>query len=292
MGTSELLAVESLDLADVEAGLRLSDAAGWNQNADDWAFFVGEGDAFGLRDNVGALIATAAALPYGGEVGWISMVLVDARHRHRGHASRLLGECVESLHRASRIPVLDATPAGAEVYRRGGFVAGFVFERWEGDGAGLPLGEDRSDALVVASGVEREAPGSVDALIALDGSAWGIDRAPLLRGFLARQESSGWLAPDASGFAIRRAGRRAAQIGPVLAADPGSAIALIDAALANIAGRTFIDVPVHAQSDPLVRELAKRGFVRQRSFVRMALGPTRALAANERVFALAGPEFG
>jgi len=32
--------------------------------------------------------------------------------------------------------------------------------------------------------------------------------------------------------------------------------------------------------------------VRQRPFVRMALGDARPAAARERVFALAGPEFG
>ena len=38
--------------------------------------------------------------------------------------------------------------------------------------------------------------------------------------------------------------------------------------------------------------LVRRGFVRQRSFVRMALGNVGAAAARDRIFALAGPEFG
>ena len=90
MAPSDALAIERLGAADIDAALRLSDAARWNQTADDWAHFVAQGDAFGLRDDAAGLIATAAALPYGPAVGWISMVLVDARHRHRGHATRLL----------------------------------------------------------------------------------------------------------------------------------------------------------------------------------------------------------
>src|SRR5947208_992421 len=134
MASSDVLAIERLAADDVAGGLALSDAAGWNQSADDWSFFLSAGAAFGVRDDAGALIATAAALPYDAATGWISMVLVDAGHRHRGIASQLVDACVASLRDAGRTPVLDATPAGAAVYARIGFVAGFGFERWEGDG--------------------------------------------------------------------------------------------------------------------------------------------------------------
>ncbi len=130
----------------------------------------------------------------------------------------------------------------------------------------------------------------VDALLALDRSVWGIGRAALLRDFLARDGSRAWLASDASGFAIVRAGRRAHQLGPIVAADAESAVALAETALAAVRGKVFIDVPVHAQA--LADALARRGFVRQRPFVRMALGDAPALAASARVFAVAGPEFG
>ncbi|MGZ8259999.1 MAG: GNAT family N-acetyltransferase [Caldimonas sp.] len=121
---------ERLAAADAAAGLRLSDAARWNQTADDWAFFLRQGAAFGIRDDRDGLVATAAALPYGASVGWISMVLVDGRYRHQGLATRLLGVCVDALRGAGCVPVLDATPDGAPVYRRQGFVPGFAFERW------------------------------------------------------------------------------------------------------------------------------------------------------------------
>src|SRR6476646_7516064 len=170
MASSEALAIERLGPADVAGGLALSDAAGWNQSADDWSFFIAAGAAFGVRDEAGTLIATAAALPYDAATGWISMVLVDAVHRHRGIASQLVDACVASLREAGRIAVLDATPAGAAVYAKSGFVAGFAFERWEGDGA-APMAEP-----VPESGI---APGPLQAetLIALDHSAAGVDRA-------------------------------------------------------------------------------------------------------------------
>jgi GNAT superfamily N-acetyltransferase len=283
VGAGEAPAIERLARADVDAGLRLSDAARWNQTDDDWAFFIEHGDAFGLRDGAGALVATAAALPYGARAGWVSMVLVDAAHRHRGLATRLLGACVDALRAHGRVPVLDATPDGAAVYRRAGFVAGFAFERWEGDagGAAAPVGD-----AVVDVRDERQR----DALRALDRSLWDLEREALLSDFLARPATRAFLAADASGFALVRAGRRAWQLGPIVAADADSAAALLARALGAAHGRVFVDVPVDAGAT--AAELARRGFVRQRPFVRMALGTTTALAANARVHAVAGPEFG
>ncbi|MGZ8259998.1 MAG: hypothetical protein ACXWUL_05535 [Caldimonas sp.] len=129
-----------------------------------------------------------------------------------------------------------------------------------------------------------------DRLLALDCALWGLDRGALLRDVLARPATRAWLADDASGFAIVRAGQRAEQIGPIVASDERAAIAFLDRALGAASGRVFVDVPSHW---PLLADaLAERGFVRQRPFVRMALGQTGALVASDRVFAVAGPEFG
>ncbi|HEY2187252.1 MAG TPA: GNAT family N-acetyltransferase [Caldimonas sp.] len=279
MAASEALAIDRLGTADVDAGLRLSDAAGWNQTADDWAFFVAQGDAFCIRDSDAALISTAVALPYGAGVGWISMVLVDVRHRHRGHATRLLAACVDALQSAGRVAVLDATPDGAAIYRRARFVSGFGFERWQGDAAGANPSPGES--------VVDERRGG---LLALDRATSGLDRSTLLANVLARPSTRAWLASDASGFAVLRAGRRAQQLGPIVAANEKAAVALLGRTLDAATGPVFIDVP--SRWPTLAAALGERGFVRQRSFVRMALGETAALAASARVFAVAGPEFG
>ena len=283
MASSDVLAIERLAFDDIAGGLALSDAAGWNQSADDWSFFIAAGAVFGVRDEAGTLVATAAALPYDDTAGWISMVLVDPAHRHRGIASQLVDACVRSLREAGRSAVLDATPAGAAVYAKIGFVAGFAFERWEGEG-GETIAATTSESDIAA------APAQADTLIALDRGASGVDRALLLRSFLARPATRAWLAPRGDGFALRRAGRRAAQVGPIVAGDDAAALALLALALDDVAGRVFIDVPVDRTA--IADALTRRRFVRQRPFVRMALGDARAAAARERVFALAGPEFG
>jgi GNAT superfamily N-acetyltransferase len=307
MAISEALAIERLGRGDVAAGLALSDAAGWNQTADDWAFFIAAGECHGVRDDAGRLVATAAALPYDARTGWVSMVLVDAAHRHRGIATRLVDACVASLEAQARTPVLDATPAGAAVYARSGFVAGFAFERWERFGAAgerecSNAASGRSDGLVAAgdasagagdgAGVGANALGADAAALvsALDRAASGVDRSAFWQAVMARRSTCAWSTPAGDAIAVRRAGRRAAQLGPIVAGRSSDALDLLAAALADLSGAVFVDVPVHCSE--IAHELARRGFARQRSFVRMARGDERAAAARPRVFALAGPEFG
>jgi GNAT superfamily N-acetyltransferase len=303
------LRLATLTEGDVDAGLALSDAAGWNQTGDDWALFIRHGHAIGLRDSGGRWVATAAALPYGGDRGWISMVLVAEAWRHRGLASRLLDDGVAHLRAAGVVPVLDATPAGAVVYRRLGFVPGFEIDRWErpASPAGSSATSAASSSAVPASaqlptasanapssGASRPAGlGDLDALLALDRAATGLDRRVLLASFLSRPETRAWRADGGGGFVIARAGRRAIQIGPLVASDLAEAAALLDTAIAaaQACGQAiFLDLArVHR---PLAERLERQGFARQRPFVRMSLGATEAPRLGAGMFVLAGPEFG
>ena len=287
MAVSELSATLTrveLTLADVPAGLALSDAAGWNQTADDWAVFIEHGHTVGLRTKDGQIVATAAALPYEGDLGWIAMVLVAIEFRHRGLATQLIDECVRALQQGNVTPVLDATPAGAQVYRRIGFVSGFELERWE---RGLADAEDLPPS---SADLRRAGAEDLDTIVRLDAAANRVGRRFLLEAFLRRPDSRAWIARDANGFVLARRGRRATQIGPLVAEGPDREMALLGAALADIAGPVFLDVPTRWTQ--IASWLEQCGFKRQRGFVRMALGAADVLSGDDRLFVLAGPEFG
>ena len=290
-GGRAALRLDPLAAADVEAGLALSDAAGWNQTGDDWALFIEKGHAIGYRDGANRLVATAAALPYGDRAGWISMVLVAEAWRHRGLARALLDACVEHLRSANIVPLLDATPAGAEVYRRHGFVAGFEIDRWQWQASLQAAPEPQ------ASATASPRPASIadlDAIAALDRAATGLDRRFLLASFLSRPQTKGWCSADGRGFVIARAGHRATQIGPLIASRPHQALALLATAFASARltpGRSvFLDLPRCRVET--AAWLAAQGFARQRPFVRMALGAAHPPALGEACHVLAGPEFG
>ena len=275
MAASEAGAIERLTRADVASGMALSTEAGWNQTQDDWRHFIVHGRAVGMRAPDGRLVASAAALPYDGPFGFVGMVLVTADWRRRGIATRLVDRCVAELREIGLMPVLDATAAGAEVYRRQGFIAQFGFDRWEGTLEPPASGQGSAGSL------------SGD-LVELDAEAFGARRGKLLEDFLSRPGTSA--RGDSSRFALLRAGRRALQAGPVVAKDENSAIALLDDLFAATRGPVFIDVL--AGRSRVGDWLAARGFTIQRSFTRMALGREAPFGKPERLFAVAGPGFG
>lgn len=278
MAPSEALTSVILGPDDVPEGLALSDAAGWNQTADDWRLFVTQGRVFGLRDgDAGPLVATAAALPYEGGIGWVSMVLVNPVWQHQGLATALMARCVAHLRSLGATPVLDATPAGQQAYLRIGFEDGFALARWEGT---VSPAERRSELP----------PADAATVGALDAQANGCGRGFLLADFLQRDGTRVDMSPARTGFVVAREGRRATQIGPLVADDEHSALALLQAALAGVSGRVFLDVPERWAA--LRAWLERAGFARQRSFVRMSLGAAPIASVNDRLFVLAGPEFG
>jgi GNAT superfamily N-acetyltransferase len=281
--------IETLAVGNVADALALSDAAGWNQVGADWALFIEHGRTLGCRDGEGRLIATAAALPYGSAAGWVSMVLVAEAWRHRGLASALVRECLARLQASGALPLLDATAAGAAVYRGLGFAEGFAFDRWQSDAVSPTMSASARDDAT-AGIVHAATLADLDRIAALDAAASGLERRFLFDRLLARSDTRAWLLADEQGFVMARRGRRATHIGPLVAENARQAMALLGAALAASSRPTYVDVPAARQET--VDWLEQRGFRRQRSFVRMSLGAAFPPEIDERSFVLVGPEFG
>jgi GNAT superfamily N-acetyltransferase len=280
MGATDVaLEIEELSIAEAPAGLALSDEASWNQTLEDWRCFLGQGTVFGMRDAEDRVIATAALLPPA-PVTWISMVLVSAKWRRRGLANALMTRCIETALARQLEPWLDATPAGAAVYRPMGFTE-----------TGLSLARlRRTSTAGSAPPKQATSAASLRALLDADRRGMGFDRGELIRHFAARAGSSIYETDDAIGLA--RAGRNARQIGPVYAAHDRAAIALFDSILVEEPGSLVIDLSTaHSDSRDY---LLSRGFAFERPFARMRFGgdAPQATGGSTELIAVAGPEFG
>lgn len=264
------LGAESIPIA-----LELSNEAGWNQTEADWAIFFTRGTVLGILDG-SRLVATAAALPFGGNFGWISMVLVTAEYRRRGLATRITSACTSVLRDAGKAALLDAAENAEAIYARLGYRTLCEMERWGGEGGGEPRcdsGSRTTRELLLRSSLDR--------------AAFGADRNFLLQDFLSRPGSDCFFAPN--GFTIARTGRRATQIGPLIA-DSKEAPALLEEAIRTASGLVIVDI-LDAGSD-LHPVLAKHGFRPQRHFARMAFGTPTLPGDPLRLLVAAGPEFG
>jgi GNAT superfamily N-acetyltransferase len=264
--------------ADLARANALSALVGWNQNAGDWRVFLRDGAAMALDDGEAeALAATGAVLPFGPDLAWISMILVRPDRRRQGLATAMMRWACDHLADVACV-ALDATPDGREVYRRLGFQDVFGFTRW------------RVNRPPASAGIAVRPLEAADwpAVLILDSAAFGAPREALLRGFAARLPQAAWIAADGSGFALGRDGLRAPEIGPVVAQDEATAIALIAAAAGAIARPALLDLTDSAQG--VAAALATEG-ERLRPFTRMTRGATLP-GDPRRLFAMAGPEFG
>ena len=237
---------------------------------------IGHGWGVSLAD--GTLIASTLVLPYG-RFAWISMVLVHPEHRRQGHASRLLRVALGDLRTKGVTGVLDATPAGREVYRQEGFRDTWTFKRFKS-------GTDHVFRRPPVKGGANEVSGGFD--FALDREAFGADRTSLLRALQERLPQAALALPN--GFVLGRDGREANQIGPLVARDEATALALLEQALSAVAAPVYVDAVDHAPK--LQQWLQAHGFAFQRPFTRMVHGGERAPGNERLVYLVAGPELG
>lgn len=271
--------------ADVPAGMRLKDIAGWNQTARDWERFL-EANPEGcfVAEAGGQVIGTSTSIVYEERLAWVGMVLVDSEFRRRGIGLRLLDTALGYLD-ARRIPTvkLDATPEGRPIYEKRGFVAEFAIERWQ-------LTRQPAQPAPPQAPVEAALP----AIFKLDREMFGADRSRLLIS-LDCEAAELTLAKSAAGklvaYSFARHGSRADHLGPWMALEQSVAEEILDEFLRRSAREmVFVDVvKAHAFTEELLRS---RGFVFSRPLTRMVRGPNFHPGRLEFCCAVLGPEFG
>lgn len=276
----------SLTAADIPDCMSLSTEAGWNQNNDDWRRILASGEVYGLRDG-NALIASSAILPYGSSFGWICMILVTGGQQRRGHAIRLMQNCIERLEQRGLTAGLDATPAGRTVYLQLGFEDIYPLSRLYAAQVSI----EREPAAEAA--IEPLSAADWPQLVRYDAAAFGGDRAALLRAlqrerpdlaFVARREGA------LAGYVFGRDGQFATQIGPIVADTSDIARDLSLVSLGSIHGPVMIDVPDHQRD--YYSWLLRCGFEKQRGFTRMLRGRSQPFDRPHLIMAITGPEFG
>lgn len=278
--------VREMTLADVEAGLRLSRASGWNQTADDWRFLVESNPGrfvAAVRDS--AVIGTGGASCYGKRLGWVCMVLVEAGERGLGVGATIVSAVLDRLADVQTVG-LDATPAGRPVYERLGFAGTAPLAR---------VGGNAASAASRGGGVDTRpiVEGDLDTILSLDPEAFGADRSRAIRWAHARAPALAWCVRQQgtiAGYCFGRVGDRATHIGPVVAQDVAGARALVACAAAKATGDLILDVPTDRAD--WMAAVADLGLREQRPFTRMHRAGGRRAGYAELTFAAFGPELG
>lgn len=279
--------VQRLSPDDAEALCPLSIEAGWNQVAADWRLMLQIGRGYGVRGAGGQWIASALSLPLGPSIAWLSMVLVTRAERRQGLGSLLLSRCLADVEAAGLDAGLDATEHGRPIYLPLGFQDVYPLSRWH-----AAPGVRRSVTPPEGIALRQVAPGDLPRICAYDRTRSSFQREPVLAHLLGRPGDNGRIAERAdgalAGYALARDGYRALHVGPVVAEDEATGLALLGAALAATRGPVIADIP--DRHDILRRWLTEQGATAARSFMRMVRAKAGHADDTAHVFALAGPE--
>ena len=278
-----------LKAEDLQLALRLSNAEGWNQTAEDWKLMIMDPRNICMAVVKGdRLIATATAVNYNGEVAWIGMVLVDRDHRGQGLSKLLLFNLLERLKSLSSIK-LDATPAGQAVYKKFNFKDEFLIHRLTAksiNGEGLTL----QDGNAIVPMENHQLPEIVD----LDASVFGMKRGPLIKYLWHSSPQTAFVIMrngKVVGFSLGRKGTRFHQVGPVMAFSAQDAMQLILNCIKNLPGQPLV-IDILATWHELQQRLETIGFVQQRYFVRMYRYKNPFPGTVKNHYLICGPEFG
>src|SRR5262245_43320598 len=232
------MTIRPMTAADIPAGMRLRDLAGWNQTEQDWRRFLKmEPSGCFVACVDGRVRGTVTTLDFEKRFGWVSMVLVDPEYRRQGIGTRLLETGLAALERAGVETVkLDATPMGRTVYLQRGFVDEYGIERWDGvscatKGAGLPTMK-RADLARVCD---------------WDRAVFGADRSRLLEALWEenpRYSAVAYQGGEIAGYVLGRVGTRAHYLRPWVAKpDTGIAEELVREFLHRVANEpVFVDI--------------------------------------------------
>jgi GNAT superfamily N-acetyltransferase len=276
-----------MELGDIEAGLRLCRAAGWNQLESDWRCFL-DWNPEGCRVAVsgGAVAGTVGALRYQERFAWISMLLVDPAVRGQGIGSALLREALRILEGVATVR-LDATPAGQAVYERYGFRSEYPLARVRAVAPGpSPAG--------FLSRARTMMPADLPRVLEMDRDVFGADRSALLNYLYASAPAYAFVAESEAritGYSFGRRGYRANHLGPIVSQDESVARSLLSICMERNPGGGFsLDAP--RRNGAWLQWMASLGLAEERPFLRMFRGSNAWPGEPERVFAIAGPEFG
>ncbi|QES51640.1 GNAT family N-acetyltransferase [Streptomyces venezuelae] len=251
-----------------------ADEEGWNPgDTDRFAFAVADPEGFLVGRLDGEPVACISAVRYGAGFGFIGFYIARPTFRGQGYGIRMWRAGMERLD--GRLVGLDGVVEQQDNYRTSGFRSAWTNMRYEGvpEGAGDESGADRG----AGGGVEVVDAASLPfaRLAAYDRRFFPEARDAFLAAWTGLPGRTGLAAlrdGRIEGLGVIRPSSGAARIGPLYAATPAVAAALIRGLAGRVpGGAVALDVPgANPAAEPLMAEL---GLAPTFETARMYTGP-------------------
>jgi hypothetical protein len=257
---------------------------GWNPgNTDIQAFFAMDPGAFQIGRLDGEPVACISVVKYGAGFGFLGFYIARPQIRGKGLGIKVWNAGMKRL--SGRNVGLDGVVAQQDNYKKSGFRTAWNNVRYEGPPASakLPAGVSLLDARIVA----------FDRLATYDRRFFPEARDCFLAPWIALPERSSLVAVrdgDVVGFGVIRACRAASRIGPLYAASPDIAAALVSA-LATKAGATAVALDIPDSNGAATRMAVDLGLTPSFETARMYTGAVPAID-RDGLFAVTSLELG
>jgi hypothetical protein len=212
---------------------------------------------------------TAMLWPLGASFAAVGMVIVAPGLQRLGIGRRLVRAVLDTA--PSRTPLLNATESSLQLYESEGFRAVRTIYQYQGVAANGPI---------IATDARAKAK-----IITLNRAASGIDRSTVLKALIGGTPGTVSARDLITGFAFCRQFGRGHLLGPVVAGDETTAIALIKPHIERAAGR-FLWVATPYYPGAFSRFLEDSGFVLVGRAVIIVRGVEPVRSDQARIFAL------
>jgi GNAT superfamily N-acetyltransferase len=265
------VAISRLAYEDLDACLELAADREWQPERRKWALLFEVGEVYAIRDPAGGLAGSVTLTRYGPDLAIVSMMLVASRFGGRGLGRRLMTHVLAQAGDATVF--LYATPLGRPLYEKLGFRSISTVTTSVG----------RFTDPAAGGGTRPAEARDLDAILALDAAATGVDRSELLTGYFRLAEQLRVLERDGAvrAYAAAAGNVDTVVVGPLIAPDLDAARTLIS----DVAGA--IDAPVRLdldqRHDGLLEWAEQRGVAPRFDTALMVHGDRELPGARERL---------
>ena len=279
-----MLRIRALDAADFAAAddvLRAAFHANVSFEPRLRRYLAMQPDGWLAADDEGQVVGLVGAIDYGA-FAYVGLMAVRPDRQGQRLGRRLMDALLAVLDgRGTTCALLDASPLGAPLYERSGFVdAGLSHEFWGGDGGdgAAPFTDGDARVTVVVAGT-----GELDDIVSLDAAFLGAPRERLWRWLYATHREGILAARDATGTLAGYLCVQGPLLGPFGAVTPAVASRLIAAALAKL-GHRNVRMQVPEENAEARALLAQAGFREMRALRHMRRGPCPAFAGWRSIY--------
>lgn len=278
------IAIRPMAEADLDQLHQLSIGVGWPHRPEDWRLVIGLGHGVVACDAIGRVLGSAMWWPFGESFATVGMVITSPRLQAQGAGRELMDMIFAQS--GTRDLRLNSTKAGYRLYRSLGFEpVGRVFQH---QGKALPP----AAPVAALPGQRPVVPTDLDALAALDASAYGADRHQALAALLSTSvgtlvERDGAIV----GFALCRPFGRGHVVGPIVAEDDAMAVALLTPHVEAHQGE-FLRVDTAQEQGAFGAFLESCGLTIFDTVTPMIRGRSHGLSGPARIFGLVNQALG